>query len=30
VGSAVLEIATAEHPVHNANTLTAAGISPLA
>ncbi|WP_280254213.1 SDR family NAD(P)-dependent oxidoreductase [Nocardia abscessus] len=30
VGSAVLEIATAEHPVHYANTLTAAGISPLA
>jgi NAD(P)-dependent dehydrogenase (short-subunit alcohol dehydrogenase family) len=29
VGKSVLEIATAAHPVHHANTLTAAGISPL-
>ncbi|MBF6166388.1 SDR family oxidoreductase [Streptomyces gardneri] len=30
VGKSVLEIATAEHPIHPANTLTAAGMSPLA
>ncbi|MET8875299.1 SDR family oxidoreductase [Nocardia sp. NPDC004604] len=29
VGKSVLEIATAEHPVHHTNTLTSAGISPL-
>jgi hypothetical protein len=30
VGRSVLEIATATGPIHHANTLTAAGISPLA